>query len=112
MCLYSSGSFGQQIYKNLIKSNYIEIIAWVDEDYKESQMCGLEVSKVEEILNFNFDYVFIAALDPLLIKNATKKLISIGVPKKMISKVNFDNELIKENIESMGFCPKSYRFID
>jgi len=112
LCLYSSGSFGQQIYNNLIESNSIEISAWVDEDYKESQMCGLKVSSVEEILNFNFDYVFIAALDPLLVKKASKKLVSLGVSKEIISNIKFDKKLIKQNIENIGFCSESYKFLE
>jgi len=112
LCLYSSGSFGQNIYKSLIESNYIQLAGWVDEDYKESQMCGLEVSSVNEILNIDFDYVFIAALDPVLIQKAIKKLISLGVPKEIISNIHFQKDLIRQNIESLGFCSESYRLLD
>jgi len=112
LCLYSSGSFGQNIYKNLIESNYVRLAGWVDEDYKESQMCGLDVSSVEEILNIDFDYVFIAALDPVLVQKAIERLITLGVPKEIICNIYFDEDLIKKNIESMGFCAESYRFLD
>jgi glycosyltransferase involved in cell wall biosynthesis len=112
LCLYSSGSFGQNIYKNLIQSKNYQIVGWVDEDHKESQMCGLEVSNVDEILNIDFDYVFIAALDPVAIEKAKKKLIRLGVPKEIISNIHFQKDLIRQNIESLGFCSESYRVLD
>ncbi len=111
LCLYSSGSFGQNIFKNLIKSNFCEVVGWVDEDYKESQMCGLDVSSVDEILNIEFDYVFIAAIDPDVINNSVNKLVSLDISKDKITYINFDNELIKQNINNMGFCSDSFRFI-
>ena len=110
LCLYSSGSFGQNIYKNLIESKYIELVGWVDEDYKESQMCGLEVSSVNEILNIDFDCVFIAALDPSLIKKIINKLISIGISRTKITHVKFDKQSIKENIMNMGFNAKTFEY--
>ena len=111
LCLYSSGSFGQNIFKNLIKSNFCEVVGWVDEDYKESQMCGLDVSSVDEILNIEFDYVFIAAIDPDVINNSVNKLVSLDISKDKITYINFDNELIKQNINNMGFCSDSFRYI-
>jgi glycosyltransferase involved in cell wall biosynthesis len=111
LCLYSSGSFGQNIYKNLSKSKCYQVVNWVDEDFKESQMCGLDVSSVDEILHVDFDYVFIAALDPVIVQDAIKKLVILNVPIEQISTVHFDNELIEQSIASMGFCSDSYSFI-
>ena len=87
------------------------MVGWVDEDYKESQMCGLDVSSVDEILNIEFDYVFIAAIDPDVINNSVNKLVSLDISKDKITYINFDNELIKQNINNMGFCSDSFRFI-
>ena len=111
LCLYSSGTFGQNIFKNIKQSNFYNIVGWVDEDYIESQMCGLDVSSVDEIENIEFDYVFIAALDPVWIQEATEKLISLDVPKKRISTIYFDQKLIEKKITSFGFCSNSYRFL-
>ena len=110
LCLYSSGSFGQNIFKNLKESNLYEIVGWVDEDHKESQMCGLDVSNVDGILNIDFDYVFIAALDPVSIDEAIRKLLSLNVSEDKISHINFNRKLIKQKITNMGFCSNSYQF--
>jgi glycosyltransferase involved in cell wall biosynthesis len=111
VCLFSSGSFGQNIYKSLVNSDAIQLIDWVDEDYKESQMCGLPVSDIHQITSIDFDYVFIAALDPDVINNSVNKLISFGIPKEKITYINFDNDSIKQNINNMGFCSDSFRYI-
>ena len=111
LCLYSSGSFGQNIYNNLSDSNYYQVVAWVDDDFKESQMCGLNVSKVDKILNIDFDFIFIAALDPITVKETIKKLLSFNIPKEKLFYIQFDRDLIEQKIISMGFCSNSYRFI-
>ena len=110
LCIYSSGSFGQNIFKNLKESNFCEVVGWVDEDYKESQMCGLGVSSVNEILNIDFDCVFIAALDPTLIKDIISKLISIGVSRTKITHVKFNKQSIKENIINLGFNAETFEY--
>ena len=112
VCLFSSGSFGQNIYKSLMKTDDIDLIAWVDEDYKESQICGLPVSDINQVTNLDFDYIYIAALDPDVIHNSVNKLNSLGISKDKITYINFDNESIKHNINNMGFCAESYRFLD
>lgn len=111
VCLYSSGSFGQNIYKSLVNSDAIQLIDWVDEDFKESQMCGLPVTDINQITSIEYDYVFIAALDPDVINNSVNKLVLLGIPKDKITYINFENESIKQNINNMGFCSDSFRFI-
>ena len=111
ICLYSSGSFGQNIYTNIQKSNGIQLVDWVDEDYKESQMCGLPVSNIDHISSIEFDYVFIAALDPVVVQAAIKKLISLKIPKDKITHISFDKKIIIHNISNMGFCSDSYHYL-
>ena len=111
LCLYSSGSFGQNIYKNLMESNIVQLVGWVDEDYKESQMCGLKVSNIDRISSIEFDYIFIAALDPVVVQEAIEKLIDLNVPKEKISHIFFDKKIIKQNISNLGFCSDSFDFL-
>ena len=66
-------------------------------------------SGIDEVLNIKFDFVYIAALDPILVQEATKKLISLDVSEKKIINIKFDRELIKQNISNMGFCSDTYR---
>ena len=89
----------------------LQLVGWIDEDYKESQMCGLPVSNIDRISSIEFDYIFIAALDPVLVQKAIAKLISLNVPKEKITNIQFDKKLIAQNISNMGFCSDSYRFI-
>ena len=87
------------------------MVDWVDEDYKESQMCGLPVSDIDRISSIEFDYIFIAAIDPVVVQSAFEKLISLDVPKEKITHIFFDKELIRQNISNMGFCADSFRFV-
>ena len=62
--LFSSGSFGQNIYKNSKSTGSIKICCWIDEDFKESQLCGLPVLGIKSVHEIDYEYIFIATLDP------------------------------------------------
>ena len=74
-------------YVGLRNSTIIKLVDWVDEDYKESQMCGLPVSDIDRIPSIEFDYIFIAAIDPVVAQAAFEKLTSLGVPKEKITHI-------------------------
>ena len=71
--LYSSGSFGQQIY-NQLTNKKINIIGWVDEDTFESNIYGLPVIPIEDVNQLKPDIVIIATLDKQVYQNICKKI--------------------------------------
>lgn len=87
--LYSTGSFGQQMYKKLMSSNY-KIIGWIDEDTFESKAYGLPVIAIEKVSELRPDVIIVATLDSEIYKK-----ISINI-----------NENLKEKI------PCIYPFLD
>ena len=60
--LYSSGAFGQNIYRRLVDGEF-NIIGWVDEDTFESKAFGLPVIPIGDINKLNPDIIIIATLD-------------------------------------------------
>jgi len=72
--IFSSGSFGKLLYKKIIELNYAVIVLWIDEDYLQNQNMGLDVKPLEEIKNFNFDFILIATTYLKDVKRIIKKL--------------------------------------
>jgi glycosyltransferase involved in cell wall biosynthesis len=84
ICLYNSGSFGQQVYKSVNRSHCYEIVAWVDEDYSESQLIGLPVVDPKSLNALNFDFILIAILDPLRSSEIKKSLAQLNIDSSRI----------------------------
>lgn len=79
--LYSSGSFGQQIFSHLKKNQY-NLAGWVDEDTFESNAYGLPVISIDEIKEIQPDIIIIATLDQKVFMEISLKINSI-VGKKI-----------------------------
>ena len=60
--LYSSGAFGQQMYKQM-NSNSYNLVGWIDEDCFESKAQGLKVLPTYKIKDLNPELVIVATLD-------------------------------------------------
>ena len=108
--IYSTGAFGQLIYRSLIHNSEYEIIGWLDEDYDESKKEGLNLIREDELLDHDFDSIIIASIDPEFNKNANENLLSIGVKSDQISLLDFDEEKLESAIESVGFNLSDYSF--
>lgn len=71
--LYSTGSFGQQMYKKLTSTGY-KIIGWIDEDTFESKAFGLPVTPIENVSMLLPDIIIIATLDSELFEKISKNI--------------------------------------
>ena len=97
--LYSSGSFGQQMYKKLKECNY-KIVGWIDEDTFESKAYGLPVVPISKVNKLKPDLIIIATLDQNVFKKITlniNKYIEESIPciypsleNKLITKCSRD----------------------
>ena len=101
--IFSSGSFGQHLISSLQKLNHYNIISWLDEDYVESQIFGLEVNSIDHILNIQFDIILIASLDENYTKDVVNKLIKLGIPGNKISCFDLNLFDIEKAIIEIGF---------
>lgn len=84
--IYGAGVLGQKVYSYLQKFRQIQVMAWVDRNWKVYQQQGLTVAAPEEILENNIEF------DKILIANITEKtavsirdfLLNKGIPEEKI----------------------------
>ena len=83
MVLFSSGSFGQNIYKNSKSTGSIKICCWIDEDFKRASF-GLPVLGIKSVHEIDYEYIFIATLDPDILSIAKIMLKQMKVPPRRL----------------------------
>lgn len=82
--IYGAGKVGRAYIKNLRKTNYAKIIAWVDRAYDKYSGMGELVSSPAVISEVCFDYVIIAIENDEISKKIYTELENIGVPEYKI----------------------------
>jgi glycosyltransferase involved in cell wall biosynthesis len=83
IALYSSGAFGQQMWRKFRDAN-LNFCSWFDQDYYESQLCGVDVRPLEDLPVEKPDIIVVATFD-------RKKFNEV---KKEISRFYNDCEII------------------
>lgn len=58
--IYGAGVLGQKIYQYLLKSEQIEIVEWVDQNFSYYREKGLDVNEPGRISLLTYDYILIA----------------------------------------------------
>lgn len=58
--IYGAGVLGQKIYQYLLKSEQIEIVEWVDQNFSYYREKGLDVNEPGRISSLTYDYILIA----------------------------------------------------
>ena len=82
--IYGAGKVGRAYVRNLEKTNYARVIAWVDRAYDKYSDLGERISSPVVILEICFDYLIIAIEDEKIVKTIYADLESMGVPKYKI----------------------------
>ena len=81
--IYGAGKIGKTIYDKLI-SNNIEVVLWVDKNYKNITSADCPISSIEDINSEKFDQVIIAIKDIAITKEVSNNLIKMGVNSNKI----------------------------
>lgn len=102
--LYGAGDVGQSYYYQIKITNYCEIVAWVDAEYKKYQDIGLDVNDISKINSYEFDVILVAVSDSQKARNINTYLINKGISQ---------NKIIWNGNERIPFItnPKTY-FVD
>lgn len=79
--LYGAGKAGQDLYRQLIESEFCQVILWVDRDYLNKKN---NISSPSEIINYQYDYVVIAITDKIGAEEVKVALVDQGVKLKKI----------------------------
>lgn len=77
--LYGSGNVGRIYYQQIKKTGYCEITAWVDQNYRKSELQKLGVAAPEILKYGKYDYVVIAIADLGTVKNVRDVMGKMGV---------------------------------
>jgi len=101
--VYSSGSFGQHILSTNVKTNFFQIIKWIDIDYHELNIGGNFVQPISSINNTDFDFLIIATINPTIYESIKFELGLMGIDEKKIVKINTDEKEISKLISHLGF---------
>ncbi len=110
LIIYSTGAFGQQIYRSFLKFKSMNILGWLDEDYDESKKEGLNLIKEEKLQEIEFDNILIASIDPDFMKNSVDKMLALGIPMHKISLFDLDLDKFEEVIDTLGFSSENYSY--
>jgi len=103
VCLYNSGSFGQHVYRHLIANNLFKFVAWLDKDYKESQLLGMNVTDPEEIVKYEFDYLLVASFDQQIKTEVEQLFAQSNLSITKIRYITLDVTKFEYYINSIGF---------
>jgi hypothetical protein len=80
LALVGAGTFGQNLYQQIINTPDYSLSGWYDSYYKEYQSIGLNVLDINQIKN-NYDYIIIGFINA---KNAT------NIKSYLIKKYNIE----------------------
>ena len=58
--IYGAGNVGKYFFSQIEQTKYAEIVAWVDQSWKQCRRSGLDVLAVTEIKKIDFDFIVIA----------------------------------------------------
>ena len=82
--LYGAGVVGRDVYKQLLKSDKIDISLWVDQNYGKCVQDGLPVKAVDCLQEESYDYILIAALRENMVANIKETLKKYSIPEEKI----------------------------
>ncbi|WP_051145378.1 glycosyltransferase [Butyrivibrio fibrisolvens] len=82
--LFGAGKVGQEYYRQIINSNYAEIVDWVDNAWKSKASKGMIVSPINNIVTSDFDYVLIGIKELEVALEIKENLIAWGIDSRRI----------------------------
>jgi len=102
--IYSAGSYGKRLYRQLIGCKDYEVVLWVDPDYRQYQSFGMPVYAPEAIPEVPYDSVIVASLDKTITQRIIEELLGIGVPKGKLSIVEYGMASINDLLNEYGIA--------
>lgn len=82
--IYGAGVVGRRVYDMLGKNNKINLIAWIDKNYKKYIIEGLDVKAPALITEIKFDYIIVCVNDMNIMADIRTMLLSMGVAEEKI----------------------------
>lgn len=83
--LYGAGCVGRNYYKQLSRNDNVDIVLWVDENYKSKSLEDISVDPIWKIKEVKFDYIIVAINNQDIADEIKKELVqSYGVRKDIV----------------------------
>lgn len=101
--VYSSGSFGKHMLTTNTKTDFFQIVKWIDIDFHELNIDGNSVQPISSIKNNEFDFLIIATINPSIYDAIKIELGLMGIDTKKIVKINTDEKEINKLLIDIGF---------
>ena len=78
--LYGAGMRGRVCYKEMIQKDLCFVSAWVDKNLSGSQVCSRIIENPKDILNKEYDWIYVAIKDEEVALEIMDELTDMGVP--------------------------------
>lgn len=82
--LYGTGEVGRSYYRQLVQSDNIEIMAWIDKAAEKQWLYQRRIESYQIISNINFDQILIAVKNEQTAMDIRKKLREIVLDEQII----------------------------
>lgn len=93
--IYGCGYWGRRILEPLqIKYKY-KVLAYIDRNLNDSQFGGISVKSIEEIIDYDFDLIFVSIDDYREAKKIEMSLKGLGIEEEKIKLVRYSTEYIE-----------------
>lgn len=86
--IYGAGKVGRSYFKQVTKTNYCDVIGWVDDKWDYYREWGYPVNDKNSLLKFEFDYIIIANANEKIAIEIMEELLTVyEIP---INKIVYD----------------------
>ncbi|MCI8994251.1 MAG: glycosyltransferase [Lachnospiraceae bacterium] len=82
--LYGAGKVGMRYYQQIYRQNQLQMVLWVDKNWRDYEESSWPVSSPEWIGEEEYDYVVIAVKREALAMEIQKELVEIGIRENQI----------------------------
>lgn len=103
IAVYSSGSFGQHLLSTNTKTNFFQIVKWIDVDFHELNVGGNFVKPPSSVNDEELDFLIIATINPTNYDAIKSELSLMGIDERKIVKINTDIQEIGKLLTQLGF---------
>ena len=82
--MYGAGRVGQGYFQFIKNTKCVNLVAWVDKNYRKGELQQMGVVSIEDIEHIEYDYILIATIYENMTKDIKCELMNIGIDERKI----------------------------
>lgn len=82
--LYGAGNVGRTYFRQIKRTGYCNIVAWVDKEYQKFEFEKLGILNPEILKYENYDFVVIAIASGAIVQAVSETFEGMGIPSEKI----------------------------